>query len=213
MFKTAIFDLDGLLIDSETVGFEIYTSILKSFKETITLEEYTGVYCGHTQIEAMGLLIEKHALPVSVEEGMKLFKGFEAQHLKEGIPLKAGARELLSHLSKKGVKMYIASSSTKMRAESILKANGVFDFFHGGVYGDEVENCKPAPDIFLKALKKSKNAPTECVIFEDSEAGIIASHKAGIPVICIPDLKVPSESILKLTKSVYPSLKDAICEF
>lgn len=213
MIKTAIFDLDGLLIDSETTGLEMYTSILKDFDETITSEEYTVCYCGRSQKDAMELLIKNHSLPISADEGLALFKVLEAQHLKNGIPLKAGAKELLSHLKNSGIKMYIASSSTRLRAESILKTNDIFEFFDGGAYGDEVKNCKPAPDIFLKALEKSKNTPEECVIFEDSEAGILASHKAGIPVICIPDLKIPSENILKLAKSVYPSLKDAICEF
>lgn len=210
MIKTVIFDLDGLLIDSETMGFKIYGSLLEKYGDSLSLAEYTEDYCGHTASDSMARLIAAHSLPITHEEGMAFIDLNEREYISRGIPLKKGTRELLKFLYDEKIAAYLASSSTKLRGETILKNNGVFEFFKDSVFGNEIKNCKPAPDIFIAAQRKAKTPCENCLVLEDSEAGIKAAVAANIPVICIPDLKIPRESTLKLTKCVLSSLDGVI---
>ena len=100
----------------------------------------------------------------------------------------------------------LASSSIASRARTILDGNGVTDYFDYFTFGPEVENGKPAPDIFLKALSKTGAAPEESLVLEDSEAGIKAAVAARIPVACVPDVARPSAETLEKAVGVFDSL-------
>ena len=82
-----------------------------------------------------------------------------------------------------------------------------FDYF---VYGFEVTKGKPNPDIFIKACEKLDERPEDCLVLEDSEAGVCAAYSANIPVICIPDMKKPSKEIMEKTRAVFSSLVEVI---
>lgn len=209
MIKTVIFDLDGLLIDSEFMTYEFYKGLLAERGVDFPLKTYTDVYCGRTAVRNMTELIENYNLPFDVEKGMELTREAEKGYLKtRGVPLKKGAKELLDFLKNNGYGIYLASSSGRDRAYRILSGNGIDGYFDGGAFGDEIEHSKPAPDVFLKAKEKAGARAEECLILEDSDAGIHAAHAAGIPVICIPDLKQPSEESRKMARLVLPSLLD-----
>ena len=122
----------------------------------------------------------------------------------------AGAGELLSYLRQRGYGTAVASSSTRDRALNLLDRHGVTEYFHQFVFAGEVEQGKPAPDVFLKACEKLGRAPGDCLVLEDSGAGIQAAHAAGIPVICVPDLKTPERRFLDMTAAVCPSLWEVI---
>ena len=126
------------------------------------------------------------------------------------IVAKPGAQEILSYLKDQGSKLALATSSKVPRAEIILTNNHLRDFFNELTFSHEVKHGKPAPDIFLKAASKLGEKPGECVVFEDSEAGVRAAHAAGIPVICIPDLKQPSDEVRALAWRIEPSLLSAL---
>ncbi len=209
MIKTVIFDLDGLLVDSEMLTYEFYKGILAERGIDFPLKTYTDVYCGRTAVRNMTELIENYDLPFDLESGMALTRETEKEYLKtKGVPLKKGAKELLEFLKSNGCGIYLASSSGRDRAYRILSVNGIDGYFDGGVFGDEIEHSKPAPDIFLKAREKAGAKAEGCLVLEDSDAGIHAAYAAGIPVICIPDLKQPSEESRKMAKLVLPSLLD-----
>ncbi len=209
MIKTVIFDLDGLLVNSELMTYEFYKRILAEKKIEFSLKTYTDVYCGRTAVRNLTELIENYDLPFDVEKGMELTHEAEKEYLNtKGVPLKKGAKELLDFLKNKDYGIYLASSSGKERAHTILAGNGIGGYFDGGVFGDEIEHSKPAPDVFLKAKEKAGARAEECLVLEDSDAGIHAAYAAGIPVICIPDLKQPSEESRKMARLVLPSLLD-----
>ncbi len=209
MIKTVIFDLDGLLVDSELMTYEFFVKTLAENGHKISLKEYADIYCGRTAVRNLTELIKNYDLPFDVERGLALTHEAEKEYLKtKGVPLKKGARELLVFLRNNGYGIYLASSSGKERAHTILSGNGIDGYFDGGVFGDEIERSKPAPDIFLKAKEKSGTGVEECLVLEDSDAGIHAAHAAGIPVICIPDLKQPSEESRRMARYVLPSLLD-----
>ena len=88
----------------------------------------------------------------------------------------------------------------------MLRANGVDGYFDDMVFGPEVEHGKPAPDVFLKAHEKAGERAEDCLVLEDSEAGVQAAYAAGIDVICVPDIKALSEAVRRMAWAVLPSL-------
>lgn len=192
MIKAVIFDLDGLLIDSEIVSYKIYKEILNQFGYRFSIEEYAQNYSGKTEVNNVTNLIDRYNLPWTVEIGLDNVFKIEDKFINAGIDLKTGAKELLTYLKENNFKVAIASSSTKDRALTILKQHNLVEYFDEFVFGNEVEKGKPNSDIFLKACDKLLENPEECLVLEDSEAGIQAAYSANIPVICIPDIKVPN---------------------
>lgn len=209
MVKTVIFDLDGLLVNSELMTYEFYKKTVAEQGADFTLKEYTDVYCGRTAVRNLTELIDTYHLPFDVEEGLVLTHRAEKEYLQtKGVPLKKGARELLDYLKSNNYGIYLASSSGKERADTILKINEIDGYFDGGVFGDEIEHSKPAPDVFLKVREKSGTSAEECLVLEDSDAGIHAAYAAGIRVICIPALKTPSKESKEMAFRVLTSLCD-----
>ena len=210
MIKAVIFDLDGLLIDSEIISYKIYKEILHQFGYDFSIEEYAQNFSGKTEVNNVKNLIYKYSLSWTVEIGLENVLKIESKFLSQGVALKPGVQELLSYLKNKCFKIAIASSSTKDRALTILRQHNIIEYFNEFVFGYEVEKGKPAPDIFLKACDKLSVNPEECLVLEDSETGIQAAYSANIPVICIPDMKVPSQHYLDMTKTVLHSLEEVI---
>ena len=91
-----------------------------------------------------------------------------------------------------------------------MRQHNIVEYFDEFVFGNEVKKGKPNPDIFLKACDKISVNPEECLVLEDSESGIQSAYSANIPVICIPDMKVPNQYYLNMTKAVLSSLEEVI---
>ena len=208
--NTVIFDLDGLLIDTEIISYQLYCDLLKDYSQHMSMEEYIHDYSGKTAVDNMKRLIDVYHLPISVEEGFTFEITLEQEYLKKGVDLKKGARELLVYLRERNYKIILASSSTRDRAVGILSRNGADGFFDGMVFGTEVKRGKPYPDIFIKAYECAKEPPENCLVLEDSEAGIQAAYSAGLDVICIPDMKVPEEEFRNMAEAELSSLDKVI---
>lgn len=207
MIQAILFDLDGLLIDSEIVSFKIYQSILKSFSYSFTLAEYAKDFSGKSETDNLSLLIERYRLPFNLDDGLKLVKELEESF---DFHLKSGAKALLNECKQKKYKLAVASSSTRQRAINILTKHEIIDYFDTFVFAEDIEKGKPNPDIFLKAAQKLNVPVYHCLVLEDSEAGIEAASRANIPVICIPDLKVPNKQLLNQCQDVFSSLNEVI---
>lgn len=169
MKRAVIFDLDGLLIDSEVVSHQLMDELLRQYGYSLTKAEYARIYSGKTGIGNMTHMIETYHLPLTVAEGM----AWEAKHEAELLPtvrLKPGGAALLAWLKARGVTVVLATSSKRDRAVDILTRLGVVQYFDDMVFGTEIERGKPYPDIFLKAAEKAHAAPADCLVLEDSEA-------------------------------------------
>lgn len=210
MIKAVIFDLDGLLIDSEIISYKIYKEILNQFGYDFSIEEYAQNFSGKTEVKNVTNLINTYSLPWTVEIGLDNVLEIESKFLAQGVALKTGAKELLSYLKNKCFKIAIASSSTEHRVLTILRQHNIIEYFDEFVFGHEVKKGKPNPDIFLKDCYKLSEKPEECLVLEDSEAGIQSAYSANIPVICIPDMKLPNQHYLDMTKAVLHSLEEVI---
>ena len=208
MKKAVIFDLDGLLIDSEIISYKMYADLLQKHNPRFTLDPYARHYSGKNGVTNMQNLIFTYHLPISLEQGLAYVDALEKGYFAEGVPLKPGARELLHFLKRRDIKILLASSSTRERALSVLAQHGIENCFDALVFGPEIAHGKPAPDIFIKAREKSGEASADCLVLEDSEAGIRAAYATGIDVICVPDMKRPDGAFLSVSAAVLPSLLD-----
>ncbi len=210
MIKAVIFDLDGVVINSEIVAFGIMRELAEEYGNTITLKDFTTKYLGRTVAAGMERMVKTFNLSVTKEELFQKYMEKEKVKNNEGIPLKDGAREILEYLKSNNYKTIVASSSIRERAEKILADNNILHLFDDLIFGYEVPRGKPYPDIFLGACEKLGVKTDEAIVIEDSEAGIDAAFSANVPVICIPDLKAPDKEHIKKTLHIFESLYDVI---
>ncbi|MDE6108420.1 MAG: HAD family phosphatase, partial [Oscillospiraceae bacterium] len=206
MVRAIIFDLDGLLVDTEIIAYRTYQELLAQIGGAFTKEVYVRQYSGKTLRENVVRFIRDYSLPWSMEEGLEKVTAMEAGLLSQGVELKPGGKELLAYLKSHGYRTALATSSVEDRARRMLRQHGLTEYFEQFVFGHEVDKGKPAPDIFRLACEKLGEAPENCLVLEDSGAGIQAARAAGIPVICVPDMKRPPQETLEQTAAVLDSL-------
>ena len=201
-----IFDLDGLLADTEIISLKVYQELLKDFGIPFTEETYSREYSGHREEENVQRFLDTYDLPWNFDQTLEKVYELEARILAKGVNLKKGAKNLLAFLQREDIPIALATSSVESRARMILDSNGILSLFDHLVFAKDVKRSKPYPDIFLKACSDLNVLPEDCLVLEDSEAGIEAAYRAGIPVICIPDLKMPAQSFLNKTEQVFQDL-------
>ena len=129
-----------------------------------------------------------------------------------GIPLKPGLVRLLTFLEAASIKFALATSTSRDLTIQRLEVTKLIDRFEIVITGDEIQNGKPAPDIFLKASFILKTPPNNCIVLEDSFAGIEAAYNAKMIPIMVPDLLEPTDEIESLTYAVVPTLNEAKLE-
>ena len=207
-----IFDLDGLLADTEIISLKVYQELLKDFGIPFTEETYSREYSGHREEENVQRFLDTYDLPWNFDQTLEKVYELEARILVKGVNLKKGAKNLLAFLQREGIPIALATSSVEYRARMILDSNGILSLFDHLVFAKDVKRSKPYSDIFLKACSDLNVLPENCLVLEDSEAGIEAAYRAGIPVICIPDLKMPAQSFLNKTEQVFQDL-DAVRDY
>ena len=207
-----IFDLDGLLADTEIISLKVYQELLADFGIPFTEETYSREYSGHREEENVQRFLATYDLPWNFDQTLEKVYELEAQILAKGVNLKKGAKNLLAFLQREVIPIALATSSVESRARMILDSNGILSLFDHLVFAKDVKRSKPYPDIFLKACSDLNVLPENCLVLEDSEAGIEAASRAGIPVICIPDLKMPAQSFLNKTEQVFQDL-DAVRDY
>ena len=207
-----IFDLDGLLADTEIISLKVYQELLEDFGIPFTEETYSREYSGHREEENVQRFLDTYDLPWNFDQTLEKVYELEARILAKGVNLKKGAKNLLAFLQREGIPIALATSSIESRARMILDSNGILALFDHLVFAKDVKRSKPYPDIFLKACRDLNVLPENCLVLEDSEAGIEAAYRAGIPVICIPDLKIPAQSFLNKTEQVFQDL-DAVRDY
>ena len=196
--RAVVFDMDGVLLDSESVCDEIW----KELAEEMRLPDIQAAID-----ENRGCNVELMAAQLTARYGEgfdqpKFFGDFsvrfKAWEFEKGIPLMPEARETLDWLKGKGYRLALATSTSRRTATRQLKAVGVFDYFEACVFGDEIERSKPAPEIYQKAAALLGLEPSECAAIEDSPNGIRSAAAAGLLPIMVPDRMEPGEDIKKL---------------
>ncbi len=183
MLKAVIFDMDGVIIDSEPLHLKATMETLKDFN-VFPSNEFLEQFVGSTAEAMYDAIITEYNLSVPAEELIRIDEDkCKALYEKEGMTPVPGVLELIKALYKAGVKMAIASSSPIKRIEAVTKEFNISKYFQKFVSGSQVQNPKPAPDIFLKALKELGVKAGETIVIEDSSNGCQAAKAALIPCI------------------------------
>jgi len=183
MLKAVIFDMDGVIIDSEPLHAQAAVNALNGIGVDISLPYCYG-FIGSTTIFMLETIIRDFKLTLTTEELLELYK--KAKHkllLEEGYTPVPYVKELIEKLHRYGYKLAIASSSTEKEIADVVNALGIKKYFHKLVSGTTVPHPKPAPDVFLKATKELGLSSKDCIIIEDSYNGVTAANAADIPVI------------------------------
>lgn len=195
MLKAVIFDMDGVLVDSEPIHFEVDKRVLKKCG-FIVKNEVLNPYVGVTNPEMWKDLKEKYNLILSVEELLKIQTELKIEVLNEKkIDAIDGIKELLNELKQNKISTAVASSSPRSFIDAILEKIGITKYFNVVLSGEEVQRGKPNPDIFLKTAEMLGFNPKECVVIEDSTNGVKAALSAGMKCIGFINLNSGSQDL------------------
>ncbi len=205
--RAFIFDMDGLMFDTERVFIKAW--------------DYAGEQMG---LGKTGFMVEK-TLGCNTQECERIwqetFPGcdvaamwahsrvyMEDYYSRYTVSVKPGLHELLTYLKRKGYKLAVASSTPRRKVEKHLVDAHVRQYFDVVVAGDMVEASKPAPDIYLRACELLNEKPADCYALEDSRNGLISAHEAGCTPIMVPDLWQPDDTVKEFILGPYESLLD-----
>jgi HAD superfamily hydrolase (TIGR01509 family) len=204
--EAVLFDMDGLLIDTEAVYIDAYTAAAETF----------GVEMPLTLCHAMiGIPMRERQTMIQAHFGPDFrvdhFQGCVHDHAeRSGMPVKAGARELLAWLGARGLPLAVATSARATTVEKRLGRAGLLGHFTAIATRSDVERAKPHPDVYLEAARRLGAAPQRCIAFEDSMIGLTAAHAAGTMAIMVPDILQPSDEIRAKCFQILPDLHAAL---
>jgi HAD superfamily hydrolase (TIGR01509 family) len=191
-----IFDMDGLMFDTENLTIPLWEVAGKPFGYNITHEIVLRMV-GISGEKARLVLLEEFGDDFPYETIRDEFRLLVKKEIeKKGVPKKPGLMYLLDRLCSAKIPFGVATSSRSATAIDLLGRAGILERFKAVTGGEEVTNGKPAPDIFLLAAKKLGQPPSACVGFEDSTAGLKGLHSAGIRSVFIKDVVSPPEEVL-----------------
>lgn len=206
-FQAAIFDMDGLLFDTESIARWAWKQALSNFGYVMNDDLYLE-FVGRDLSWREKLLKKKYgdSLPFESVTAKRIEIG-DAREIEEGLPMKPGVLDLLEKLSSLNVIIGLATGTDRVRAIRRLINAEIHQYFHTIVTSEDVAEGKPAPDIFLEVSHRLNIAPLQCVVFEDSCVGVKAAFQAGMCPIMIPDIEQPSREITNLAYRVFNSLE------
>lgn len=191
MLKAVIFDMDGVLLDSESLHYRALDDLMRSKGKRYSVE-LLHKYCGVPEEEIWPCLLKD--LEMTEEDPAQMMQEHWIRYRKlleqNGYPEFPGTGEFLTMLRKRGYRTAVASASSKDVIEDYLQKLGLMDCFDAVVSAQECRRGKPEPDVFLLAAKKLHLKAEECMVIEDSVKGMIAAGRAGMKWIGFEGAKV-----------------------
>jgi HAD superfamily hydrolase (TIGR01509 family) len=202
-----IFDLDGVLIESEVVWMQARRDVVEKAGGT-WLADAQQAMMGMSSVEWSRYMHDDLGVQLSPEEISAAVVGSVERVYRERLPLIPGAREAVTALSTRWP-LGIASSANRQLIALVLELAGLADCFAVSVSSEEVSRGKPAPDVYLEAARRIAHEPPSCVAVEDSANGIRAAAKAGMSVIAVPNRVFPPVAdALARADVVLPAIED-----
>jgi len=210
MIKGIIFDMDGLMIDTEKLLTRFWREAAEFYGYPMTEEHVLGIRSLSSKYA------EPHLKGIFGEDfnywdvRAKRIELMNAYIRSNGIEKKAGLDELLAYLKSTDLKIAVATATDFQRTQMYLNSIGVFDFFDRIVCGDMIKNGKPEPDIYITAAGELGLSCSECIALEDSPNGIKSAYTAGCVPIMIPDLSAPDKETRRLIYTWCTDLSEVI---
>ena len=209
-YLAAVFDLDGLLLDTEKVCMQAFRDAC----DALSLPMLEDVYLGIIGCNAQGIerIIQKgYGADLDYPQLRKEWMSRYHPVIEErAIPKKEGVIELFEWLQTQKIPIAVATSSHQKEAAIKLKLSGLDTYVSSLSTGCEVKHGKPDPEIYLLAAQRLNTAPAQCLAFEDSSNGVRAAVAAGMQVHQVPDLVKPTEDIIALGHNIDNSLTDVL---
>ena len=215
MKQGAIFDMDGLLTDTERFYSQSWRTTARFFGQD-WVKDFDKFVAG-TNGEKMLEVIHTHFPDVDARAFMEFCIGNQKRLVRDELREMPGATDIVRFFRERGVKTAVASSSSLDAIRDNLSRLGMLELFDAVTSGQEVApgHEKPAPDIFLLAAERIGVAPGDCYVFEDGINGALAGIAAGCATVMIPDLFRPTDELQQKCAGIYGSLtaaRDAIAQ-
>lgn len=181
MIKAVIFDMDGVVVNTEPIGYRANQELYKSLNITVPDDIY-GTFIGNSDKMIVQKLKDLYPIELTHQELLdeKYRYYFNAFDTAEDLALLPGVKDLIIDLHKNGMRLLLASSASKRKIEKVFTRFGLHQYFDHTISGEDFEESKPNPAIFLEAVTKSGFTKDECIVIEDSTNGIKAAKAAGI---------------------------------
>ena len=212
MKKAVVFDMDGVLLDTEKIYRMHWKKAGATFgKSESEMDRVCRLIAGGTTDHTKQVFAEEFGEEFPYMECRELtYRMMEEYIADNGIELKPGVLEMLGHLKENRLKIAVATSTKQEIAEERLKMTGIYDYFDQLVYSNMVSRGKPNPDIYLKACEMLKVAPEDAIGVEDSINGVKACHAAGLYTVMVIDLIKPDRDIFPYCNQIYGSMKEML---
>ena len=206
--KAIIFDMDGLMIDTERMALKAWQLAGADFGFPISDDIFITMV-GRNRHDSDCILVEIFGSDFPIDAVRKRRRTYVDGWIDEGkLAVKSGLLELLGFLDEISMPKAVATSTEYERAIHKLSLTNLLDHFPIVIAGDQIEKGKPAPDIFLAAAARLDILPERCLVLEDSDAGIQAAYNAGMTPVMIPDMKPPSEKSLAFAHRIFEGLAE-----
>lgn len=207
-FDAVVFDMDGTLLDTETVFRAIVFEVCAEIGFQMHDEMHKKIVgASHEATEKM--LVEAYGVSFPYALFDEKCKFAMHHRMADAVPVKPGARELIGALKARDIPVAVATSSRAAHARTHLTTAGIIDLFDTIVTRDDVRHPKPHPEPYLTAAGRLGARPRHCIAFEDSHSGVRAAHAAGMRTVMVPDLVGPTAEIAALCTAVLDSLDHA----
>jgi len=201
-----IFDMDGIIFDSERLVLDCWERIGEKYGIPDIGEVFMRCI-GTNRVRTRQIVDEHYGKTFPYEKfSAESSALFHEMTEKEGLPIKAGVKEILTYLREEKIPLGLASSTRIAVVTQELKDAGLYEYFQTVVGGDLLENSKPAPDIYLMTCERMRVLPEKTYAIEDSYNGIRSAYSAGLHSVMVPDMLPATEEMRNLSEAVFKDL-------